>query len=115
MDDAGVTVEFCPAHRLFADQPEPGGEEENGRLRLALQGCEKLNERAEDRASKAEAERDREKVLREDAYRYQQAAEDLLNPEQKRAQRAENALEELAEEFERLATGRAGMDASRAC
>ncbi len=60
-------------------------------------------QRERDRASKAEAERDREKALREDAYRYQQAAEDLLNPEQKRAARAETALGELAEGFERRA------------
>jgi hypothetical protein len=59
--------------------------------KLEQQRCEErdaLLERVE-RGQKAEAERDKEAALREDAYRYQQAAEDLLNPEQKRVARAE--------------------------
>lgn len=60
------------------------------------------------RLSEVEGEREAERALREDAYRYQQAAEDRLNPEQVRAEQARAKLEEVravADELSRQGHG----------
>jgi hypothetical protein len=57
------------------------------------------------RVEELERQLSRERVLKQDAYRYQQAAEDLLNPEQKRAAAAESLLAQARAELERRAKG----------